>query len=309
MRFVAVTKIEKKWVKEFLCYVLLAPASEPYLFYIFGEEKIGINILISILCSLAGDSVSITTLGVLSDTHFQDLFLSGKRFILINNPEDYENHYDIERVLQTFEMQATINVIIVGSQKPQILRFQNQGSHQRIKSLKSEGRFQNIESLIQKTGDSWFGAIAQERSSIINWLLQQEYHKSLSENSEYALSFTEIYDNSETSIDHFAKWVQEEIVVDLKAMTPLGASPVGKKVNENTVQESSLFATYLKFCSRHGIPETERFKHTMFAGKILESCLKLGYTVSKKRRSGGYYITGIRIRSYILSTDPSFGTQ
>lgn len=278
----------KEWVKGFLCYVLLATTAKPRLFYIFGEGKSGINILISILCGLVGDSVWVSTVEDFNRASFLELSLGDKRVILINNSVDSKNNTDIAEVLQTFEMFSTVNVIIIGSQKLQTLRFQN---HPHIKSFKSEGRPQNLESLIRETGHSWFGALVEQRSSIFNWLVPctQGQYKYIFEASEYVLS-SEVCDDSETSIDHFSKWVQEEIVVDFQAITPLGASPIRKKVKEGTELawlESSLFATYLNFCSRHEIPETAKSKHTMFGGKLLQSCLKLGSTVAKRRRSGG----------------------
>lgn len=306
-------KNRKEWIRGFLAYILLETTAEPGLFYIFGEEKSGINFLMAILYSLVGNSVVKMTFHEFNHTTFDELSLfDRKRVIVINNTVDSENHNGIAEILQTFEMFCRANVIVIGSQKLQISYYQN---HHRIRSFKSEpkpyrmvqkanylwSQAGDYEFLFQNTNYLWSGDLAKERSSIFNWLLPCRENQRL---ESYIINAPEVDNDSKILLDHFTTWLEKEVVGDVQAITLLGARPIGKKV-----KESSLFATYLKFCARCGVPEIARFKHTMFGAKILESCLKLGYTVAKKRKSDGYYITGIRIRSYILSTDLSFETQ
>lgn len=86
--------------------------------------------------------------------------------------------------------------------------------------------------MIQKRGYSWFAAIAEERSSIVNWLLQcTGKYKYILEDCEYVESFTEAFTDLVTLLDHFDKWVQEEIIVDADVITLLRTNPVGKKNN------------------------------------------------------------------------------
>lgn len=292
---------------------------------IVGPGATGKSTLATVATCLVGQDCTITTsLQALHSDPFELINLVGKKLILISDSERFSGDLHIlkqivggdalkgrlKHIQGAFEVRPEGMVWII-TNHPLVSSDTTHAVTRRMRIFPALRRSQKRESLLECQRNVWRGPLKEEMTGILNWVLSMEYSKvqDLIERTDLSVpSLAIVQEDEARKLNPIMTWIEEE--VEILSHGEEGGSYVGflpdggpKAVLEES-RRMALYPAYVFWSRRLGLRPVG---HRRFLDDLVTNLSVKGVSTSKKRKTAGVFIQGVRLKGHIFERDYMYG--